>query len=126
MGDFNARVAPTIFSKNGVMGPYSYENTNNDNGSRMLDFCSAHGLFFSSSKFPHKRIHQYTYTSPGNRYRSQIDHVLIDRKWLKLIGDIRNKRGADVSSDHLPVLGKLCLTFNFPKNIKRLKREKFD
>jgi len=31
--------------------------------------------------FPHCSIHKYAWTSPDGRTHSQIDHVLIDKRW---------------------------------------------
>jgi hypothetical protein len=57
--------------------------------------------------FPHRNIHKYTCTSPDGQTHTQIDHILIDRRWHSSILDVRSFRGADCDSDHYLVVVKL-------------------
>ena len=40
---------------------------------------------------------------------NQIDHVIINSKWLSSLLDVRVKRGADINSDHHLVVGSVRL-----------------
>ena len=44
--------------------------------------------------FQHRNIHMYTCTSPDGKTHGQIDHILIDRRWLSNVLDARNFREA--------------------------------
>jgi hypothetical protein len=57
--------------------------------------------------FPHHSIHKYTWTSPDGQTHSQIDHVLIDRRWHSSILDVQSFRRADCDTDHCLVVTKI-------------------
>lgn len=48
----------------------------------------------------HKRIHKTTWWSPDHVTENQIDHIFINRKFLRAWKDVRVMRLADISSDH--------------------------
>ena len=60
----------------------------------------------------HKDVHKYTWTSPNGQYRNQIDHVTIRSQFKRSVYDTRVHRGADVGSDHNPVISKTKLRLN--------------
>jgi hypothetical protein len=78
-GNFNARVGsenifkPTIGNKN-------LHKISNDNGVRVVNFATSKNSVVRSTKFPHRKIHKYAWTSSEGNTHNQIDHVLIDRR----------------------------------------------
>jgi len=42
----------------------------------------------SSSVFPHRNIHKYTWPSPEGQTNNQTDHILIDKRWHSSILDL--------------------------------------
>ncbi|XP_008181873.1 craniofacial development protein 2-like [Acyrthosiphon pisum] len=111
VGDFNAQIGkeapfrPTI-------GHGSLHNTSNDNGMKLIDFSMAKNLIISSTYFPRKNIHKQTWTSPDGKTKSQIDHVVIDKRYQTCIKNFRTYSCADGDSDHYLVFAKFVLTLS--------------
>ena len=55
----------------------------------------------------HKRIHLETWHSPDGRTRNQIDYCLVDGRDFSDVIDVRDRRGANIDSDHMLVVIKL-------------------
>lgn len=124
LGDFNAQVGSdnTNFQHNmGVHGT----GTINDNGDLFTNFCLSNDLVIGGTLFPHKQIHKYTWTSPNGKTRNQIDHITISSKWRRSLLDVRNRRGADIASDHELLIAeirlKICSNKNIPLSTNRKK-----
>lgn len=101
MGDFNAKIGSDNSNYESIMGKHALGNTRSDNGERLVELCSQHNLVIGGSLFPHKDVHKFTWTSPrSSSIRNQIDHICISKKWRKMLLDVRNKRSADIYSDH--------------------------
>ncbi|XP_070504065.1 craniofacial development protein 2-like [Chironomus tepperi] len=115
MGDFNAKVGDSNEDVEHVMGKHGL-GVRNENGELLVELCGSHNLMIGGTLFPHKECHKVTWKSPNRRDQNQIDHICISRKWSKALMDVRNKRGADVGSDHHLIIGKLRFYF------KRLKK----
>jgi len=97
--DFNAKVGreniftPTIRNE-------SLHQDSNDNGVRIVNFATSGNLVVQSKMFPHRNIHNYTWASSDGKTHNKIFHILIDRRWLSSILDVRSFRGADCDTDH--------------------------
>ena len=59
MGDFNVQIGMCNNGHEDVMGTQAL-GVRNDNGDRLLSFCSTHGLKIGGSIFRHKNIHNGT------------------------------------------------------------------
>lgn len=90
----------------GVVRKYG-ENTRNDNGNRLIDFCRLNGLIIANTFFDHKDIHKYTRKAPSRNERSIIDYILIEKSRRHLVKNIRVKRGPEIGSDHYLVKAQL-------------------
>ena len=88
-------------------GQESLHQDSNDNGVRLLNFATSKNLVVKSTMFPHRNIHEYTWTSPDGKTHNQIDHVLIDRRWQSSVLDERSFRGADCDTDHYLATAKV-------------------
>ena len=89
----------------------------NENGLLLADFCQENGQVIGGTMFRHKDVHKYTWESPGRLTENQIDHVLISSEWADSLQDVRNKRGADVASDHMLVWARLNLNLKAKRRV---------
>ena len=56
----------------------------------------------------HKR-RLFTWTSPDDQYRNQIDYILCSQRWRSSIQSAKTRLGADCSSDHEFLIAKFRL-----------------
>jgi endonuclease/exonuclease/phosphatase family metal-dependent hydrolase len=106
LGDFNAKVdREDIFKKK--IGNESLHEISNDNGVRVVNFTSSKNLTVKSTMFPHSNTHKYTWTSPDGKTHNQIDHILVDRRRLSSVLDVRTYRGADCDTDYYLVVANV-------------------
>ena len=103
-GDWNAKLGEESKSDfNNLMGRYSNRETN-ERGKDMLEFMSRWNLYACNTKFKHKPSRIYTWYSPDNYSRNQIDYILIAVRWQKFVSRCRVLNGIDVGSDHRMVM----------------------
>jgi hypothetical protein len=80
IGDFHGKVArENIFKP--TIGNCIPHKDKNDNGFRTVNSATYECLVVKSTKFPHRNIHKYTWTSPDGKLHNQIDRMLVDRRW---------------------------------------------
>ena len=58
----------------------------------------------------------YTWKSPGDISRNQIDYIMINQTFKNCVKPARTYPGADINSDHNPV------TIKFKEKLKKIKR----
>ena len=78
MADWNAKVGERQVGEEGVMGKEALKCVRNDNGERSVEFCVTNSLVTTTTPFPHKDIHKYTWKSTDGCTRNQIDHVVVN------------------------------------------------
>jgi hypothetical protein len=71
----------------------------NNNEIKMIQSANSEDLDVRSA-FPHKDIHKETWYSAHGRTANQIDQVLISKRFVSTITDIRVLSGPDIVSDH--------------------------
>jgi hypothetical protein len=57
--------------------------------------------------FPHRNIHNYTWTFLDGKTHNQIDQILIYRRWHSNILDVRSFKGVGCNTDHYLVVAKV-------------------
>jgi hypothetical protein len=57
--------------------------------------------------FSHLHLRKYTWTYADGKIHSQIDQILIDRRWHSSILDVPSFRGAYSDTDHYLVTAKV-------------------
>lgn len=122
LGDLNAQVGkeeiyyPTI-------GKYSLYDSSNDNGQRLIEFATSRGMVIGGTFYCHKAIHKGTWKMPDGNVVNQIDHMVIDKRHKKCLLDIRNRRGANIDSDHFLVIAKIRQKISNCKKIRSTKSQ---
>ena len=109
MGDWNAKVGRPYQGEEGIVGKHALEGDRTDKGERFVNFCALNNLAITSTMFPHKDIHKYTWTSPDGLHKNQIDHIAVNAEFKRSVRDTRACRGADVGSDPNLVITKTKL-----------------
>ena len=104
MGDWNAKVGnePTP----GVTGKYGL-GIQNERGQRLKQFCTENNLVVCNTFFQQSARRSYTWKSPGDICRNQIDYILIRNRYKNSVKQVKTYPGADIGSDHIPVACKI-------------------
>ncbi|XP_039760435.1 craniofacial development protein 2-like [Pararge aegeria] len=86
IGDLNAKVGRTSDDAHlrHLVGRFGI-GERNERGERLLQFCNEQNLVITNTCFEHHIRRLYTWISPGNRYRNQIDYILIQKRWRSSI-----------------------------------------
>ncbi|VDP87037.1 unnamed protein product [Schistosoma mattheei] len=108
IGDLNAKVGIDNTGYEDIMGRHGLSERN-QNGERFSNLCAFNKLIIGGTIFPHKHIHKATWISLDHTTENQIDHICINKKFLRTMEDVRTRRGADIASDHHLVVANLKL-----------------
>ena len=93
----------------------------------LINRCLSNGLVIGGTLFPHKEIQKLTWTFPDGTTKNMIDHIVINRKWVKSMRNLRVHRGADVGSDHHLLITNIKLKLRrTKKSSKTIFRRRFD
>ena len=95
VGDFNSRVGNKVDLWKPVIGPFGPE-AQNENGSRLLQFCAVNELCITNTLFKHKDVHTTTWQHPRTKKWSLIDFVITRQRDRGMIHDTRVLRSANV------------------------------
>lgn len=125
MGDMNAKIGSDNSNLEDIMGKHGLGEMNS-NGELLTNFCAHNNFVIGGSVFPHKKIHKVTWISPNLRTENQIDHVMISRRYRSSLLDVRNRRGADIASDHYLIVSQFRIKLARVSNNKFTKRPKYN
>ena len=73
-GDFNAHLGRDNFK-------YAFHEKTNSNGSLLLEHATESDLHITNTLFKKKKSRQWTFISDMNGAKSQIDYILVNKKW---------------------------------------------
>lgn len=125
MGDFNAKVGKG--EANEVVGRFGL-GERNEQGTRLIEFCQEADLTIVNTWFelPNRRL--YTWTSPQDNptriVRNQIDYIMINKRYKNGVTSAKTYPGADIGSDHNPVVATIRIKFK--KVIQKQRSEVLD
>ena len=105
IGDWNAKVQSQ--ETPGVTGKFGL-GLQNEAGQRLIDFCQGNALVIAKTLFQQHKRRLYTWTSPDDQHRNQIDYILCSQRWKKLYR-AKTRLGADCGSDHELLIAKFRL-----------------
>ncbi|XP_076031941.1 uncharacterized protein LOC143019846 [Oratosquilla oratoria] len=114
--------APTLTSTAEAKDEFyiNISNIINDNGQRLLEFCSYNSLCVTNSFFQTKPQHRVSWCHPRSKHWHQLDLILIRRSNIKLIQITRTYHSADCDTDHSLVCCKIRLQ---PKKLHKCKQK---
>jgi hypothetical protein len=114
MGDFNAKVGKG--SDGECVGSFGL-GQRNDKGDRLVEFAEKNQMVICNTMFQHHPRRLYTWKSPGDQTRNQIDYILVNKRYRNAVLNCRTYPAADCNTDHILVkarlrirLKKLCKT----------------
>lgn len=108
VGDFNAQVRnESIFIQ--TIGQENLPEKINNNENKLIHFAISKELVICSTYFPRKNIHKHTWSALDGRIKTQIDHVIIDKRHQSSIIYVRTYRGADGDSDHYLIVANFSV-----------------
>ena len=118
IGDCNAHLGPED-------ALYTFHQRTNNNGKLLLSYSQEANLVIANSRFQKKPGKLFTFVSEMNGRKSQIDYILINRKWKNSLKDCEAYSSfASVRSDHRVLSAKLRLSLR--TKAATSKRENYD
>ena len=108
LGDFNARVGSDQISWPRCIGHFGVGKLN-ENGQRLLEFCSFSDLCLTNTFFATKPHHKVSWRHPRSRHWHQLDFIITRRSSLNQVLVTRSFHSADCDTDHSLVVSKVRL-----------------
>ena len=97
----------------GVIGKHGVTGLN-ENGRYLSQLCCGNGLRIMNTFFQHRDVHKYTWYRPSMDQKSLIDFCIVSSDLFSDVLDVQVKRGAELSTDHHPVVCSLRLSKPWP------------
>ncbi len=97
MGDLNAKVGRG--REGNIVGPHGL-GTRNENGERWIEWCQENNEVIMNTWFQHHPRRLYTWVSPDDRARNQIDYITINQRFRNAVHQVKGYPGAV----HVPVI----------------------
>ena len=106
MGDLNSKVGKGRTEQ--IVGPFGL-GERNERGEKFVEWCQEKNQIIMNTWFRHQTRHLWTWKSPGDRIRNQIDYITINERFRNLITQVKTYPGADANSDHVPAVATIRL-----------------
>ena len=119
MGDFNAKVGSERVDD--VVGPFGL-GEKNERGERLTEWAQINNFIIGNTWFEQPLRRRWTWKSPGDGSRNQIDYILIPKRFRNALLTSKTLPGADCYSDHVPVIGNFRLKLQKRKSLASNKK----
>ena len=116
MGDLNAKVGDERYQN--IVGMHGL-GRRNERGERLIQFCQENKLIIANTWFQQPVRKLYTWKSPGDKSRNQIDYIMLNERFRNCIKQAETYPGADINSDHNPVVVKINMKLKRTNATKR-------
>ena len=116
MGDMNAIVGDERYQN--IVGMHGL-GRRNERGERLIQFCQENKLIIANTWFQQPVRKLYTWKSPGGISRNQIDYIMFNKRFRNCIKQAKTYPGADMNSDHNPVVVKINMKLKRTNATKR-------
>ena len=117
MGDWNAKVGNE--ETNGITG--KFVGKRNERGDWFVEFCSQNSLQILNTLFDLHARRLYTWTSPDQATKNQIDYTMCPQRWRSSVRHVTTLPGADCGTDHKLLVMEIRIRL---KQIIKLKLQK--
>ena len=91
----------------------------NERGERLIKFCQEKKLIIANTWFQQQVRKLYTWKSPGDISRNQIDCIRFNERFRNCIKQAKTSPGANLNSDHNPVVVKINMKLKRTNATKR-------
>lgn len=115
MGDMNVKVGKG--REGNIVGPHGL-GTRNVRGERWVEWCQENNQVIMNTWFQHHPRRLYTWVSPGDRSRNQIDYITVNQRFRNAVQQVKGYPGADCASDHV------LLVCHLQVKLRKLKKPK--
>ena len=115
MGDMNAKVGRG--REENIVGPFGL-GERNERGDRFVGWCIENKQMIANTWFRHHPRKLWTWKSPGDLYRNQIDYITVNTRYRNAIKQVKTYPGADCASDHVPVVMNVFI------KLKKIERKR--
>lgn len=88
LSDMNAKIGKKHAFKP-TIGRRSLHETTNDNGMKLIDLATGNNFRIMNTMFLNKDIHKGTWRSPDGKHINQIDHFLVNNRFVNNVNDVR-------------------------------------
>ena len=123
MGDLNANVGEERYQN--ILGMRGL-GRRNERGERLIQFCLENKLFIANTWFQQPVRKLYTWKSPGDISINQIDCILFNERFRNCIKQAKTYPGADMNSDHNPVVVKINMKLKKTNATKRSEKARIE
>ena len=78
-------------------------------GQKLTEFCLEKALVIANTIFQQPKRRLYTWTSPDDQHRYQIDYIFCSQRWRSSKKSAKTRLEADCGSDHKFLIAKFRL-----------------